>query len=59
MRLLSSMFSQNGLSYKMPLRFNNLGIGGISLVTKYPFVFNNCTYKDIPFATTCFDFDKL
>ena len=53
MRLLSSIFSQNGLSYKMPLRFNNLDIGEFSLVTKCPFVFNNCTYKDIPVAIKC------
>jgi hypothetical protein len=59
MRSLSSIFSQNGLSYKMPLRFNNLDIGEISLVTQCHFVFNNFTSKDIPFATKCFDFDKL
>ena len=53
MRSLSSIFSQNGLSYKMPLRFNNLDIGEFSLVTKRPFVFNNCTYKDIPVAIKC------
>ena len=37
----------------MPLRFNNLDIGEFSLVTKCPFVFNNCTYKDIPVAIKC------
>jgi hypothetical protein len=47
------------LSYKTPLRFNNLDIGGFSLATKCPFVFNNCTYKDIPFATKCLDFDMI
>ena len=43
MRLLSSIFPQHSLSCKMPLRFNNLDIGGcFSLVTKRRYVFNNC-----------------
>ena len=28
MKLLSSIFPQHSLSYKMPLRFNNLDVGG-------------------------------
>ena len=47
MRLLSSIFLENSLSYKMPLRFNNLDTRGrFSLVTKCPFDFNNCIIQE-------------
>jgi len=36
MVLLSSIFSQTGLSYKMPLRFNNLDIGDFPLLQNAP-----------------------
>ena len=54
MRLLSSIFLENSLSYKMPLRFNNLDIGGgFPLLQNAPSFSTTVSYKDIPFATKC------
>ena len=54
MRLLSSIFLQNSLSYKMPLRFNNLDIGGgFPLLQNAPSISTTVSYKDIPFAAKC------
>ena len=50
MRLLSSIFPQHSLSYKMPLRFNNLDIGGgFPLLQNAPSFSTTVSYKDIPF----------
>ena len=50
MRLLSSIFPQHSLSYKMPLRFNNLDIGGgFPLLQNAPSFSTIASYKDIPF----------
>ena len=54
MRLLSSIFLENSLSYKMPLRFNNLDIGGgFPLLQNAPSISTTVSYKDIPFAAKC------
>ena len=54
MSLLSSIFPQYSLSYKMPLRFNNLDIGeGFPLLQNAPSFSTTVSYKDIPFATKC------
>ena len=48
MRLLSSIFPQHSLSYKMPLRFNNLDIGGgFPLLQNAPSFSTTVSYKDI------------
>ena len=50
MRLLSSIFPQHSLSYKMPRRFNNLDIGGgFPLLQNAPSFSTTVSYKDIPF----------
>ena len=50
MRLLSSIFPQHSLNYKMPLRFNNLDIGGsFPLLQNAPSFSTSESYKDIPF----------
>ena len=50
MRLLSSIFPQHSLSYKMPLRFNNLDIGGgFPLLQNAPSFSTTVSYKDITF----------
>ena len=50
MRLLSSIFPQHSLSYKMPLRFNNLDIwGGFPLLQNAPSFSTTASCKDIPF----------
>ena len=54
MRLLSSIALENSLSYKMPLRFNNLDIGGgFPLLQNAPSISTTVSYKDIPFAAKC------
>ena len=55
MRLLSSIFLENSLSYKMPLRFNNLDIGGgFSLVTKTPLRFQQLYHtRTYPLLQKC------
>ena len=47
MRLLSSIFLENSLSYKMPLRFNNLDIGGgFPLLQNAPSISTTVSYKN-------------
>ena len=53
MRLLSSIFPKMALATACQFIPHNLDIGGFFPCYKMPFVFNNCTYKDIPFATKC------
>jgi hypothetical protein len=44
----------------MPLRFNNLDIGGgFPLLQIAPSFSTTVSYKDIPFATKCLDFDMI
>ena len=58
MRLLSSIFPNIALATKVPLRFNNLDIGGgfpcyktplrfqqLHPTRTYPFIFKDCTFK--------------
>ena len=50
MRLLSSIFPNIALATKMPLRFNNLDIGGgFPLLQNAPSFSTTASYKDIPF----------